>query len=43
MDEACTNNNVELTEKHETEEEFDGIPKEVIKLLNLEQYYNKEE
>lgn len=40
MDEACANNSVELTEKHETEEEeFDGIPKEVIKLLNLEQYY----
>jgi hypothetical protein len=42
MDEAC--NDIELTEKHETEEEeFDGIPKEAIKLLNLEQYYNKEE
>ena len=34
-----TNNDIELAEKHETDEEcIDEMPKEVLKLFNIEKY-----
>ena len=34
-----TGNQIELTEKHETEEEcIDEMPKDVLKLFNMENY-----
>lgn len=36
-----TNNSIELVEKHETNEDnCDKIPKEVLKLFNMEEYDN---